>query len=160
MYCQNCGQEVPAESNFCIHCGHALKDEGQAVANPSRFNQAGAKFSQVSQDLINRVDRVTGGSGQVKIKFSDLFTEIGKRHQRDEVDEIFTAGSRLTTPAPEDISKEWPRPWYYSRIFIVLMLVALALYVVTVNMDNMITLPALLLVGASVTVLPVVSFFF
>ena len=43
LYCNNCGRSVekPAEGNKCLHCGHSLEGEREAIQrNPSNPSQA------------------------------------------------------------------------------------------------------------------------
>jgi len=47
----------------------------------------------------------------------DMFSEVFKRRASEELDDWFLVGSYCTTPKFEDIQTEWPRPWFFARVF-------------------------------------------
>jgi len=47
----------------------------------------------------------------------DMFSEVFKRRTSEELDDWFLVGSYCTTPKLEEIQTEWPRPWFFARVF-------------------------------------------
>ena len=77
-----------------------------------------------------------------------LFTDVFKSHSVEEAEDIFICGTHKTTPHITQVSKEWPRPWLYSRVFL-MFTIAFALLWLCCNMfNNPNALPGLIVVGS------------
>ena len=83
-----------------------------------------------------------------------------KKHTQKEADELFICGTSLTTPDVKDISKEWPKPWLFSRIFIYLMIASVLLAFLVFNMGNYLAVPGLMFVSSMIGPATVAVFFF
>ncbi len=55
MFCPNCGQQVPDDSQFCDNCGASLAEEGKEVSAPAQA--APAKKSETLQHVIEYVKK-------------------------------------------------------------------------------------------------------
>lgn len=166
MFCSKCGKEVPDGAAFCPSCGtstngatpskeamkEAVKEAASAAALDGVFGTVGK--------IADKFDSMTGGEGHVELKFGNFFDSVFKKHDSDELDELFACGSPATTPAVEDISKEWPHPWAYSRVFVVLLATYVLLWMIVSMLGNAIAYPGLWLVAAMMVPFPVVVFFF
>jgi RsiW-degrading membrane proteinase PrsW (M82 family) len=73
------------------------------------------------------------------LKFSDCFTDIFKPHKSGELEKFFMSGMRTTTPAPNQMLGEWNKPWIFTRLFII----ALILSVFAVKANYLDTIPIL-----------------
>lgn len=159
MYCSNCGKEMPDGSAFCPSCGFQV---GQTTSRPTdqgvkRVAHAVGGFVNQAADALNEM---TGGSGHVELKFRNLFDSVFKKHSRDEAEELFACGTPSTTPALADVSREWPHPWLYSRVFLVLLITFIGLYFMFYFTANENVLPGLMFVGALMVPFAVVILFF
>lgn len=98
--------------------------------------------------FTEKVNEMIGGQGKVDLKLMDLFSGVIKHHTEEEADEIFICGTKTTTPAPEDISTSWPKPWLFSRVGLVLIVTSLVLYEIYNLFGNMNAVPGFLFMGS------------
>ena len=146
MFCKTCGSEVPEDADRCPKCGveqgeerpagSAAFDEGASsqpnsvdvvrTASQVARNVADAATHAVGQ-AADKLNEIAGGTGHVDLRFADFFDRVLKHHGREEAEELFACGGPTTTPSISEISREWPHPWLYSRVFLVL-LVSLACF--------------------------------
>lgn len=68
----------------------------------------------------NFINNITGDSGKLNVSFSQLFSDVFKKHTSEEADKLFISGTSLTTPPESDLTSGWPKPWLFSRIFLIL----------------------------------------
>lgn len=146
MFCKECGSEVPEGAESCPACGarqdvekpagNAASPEGSAsqpssadvmkTASQVARNVADAATHAVGQ-AADKLNEIAGGTGHVDLRFADFFDRVLKRHNRSEAEGLFACGGPTTTPELSEVSREWPHPWLYSRVFLVL-LVSLACF--------------------------------
>lgn len=118
------------------------------------------KTINVANTLAEKMNTMSGGEGKVELHFIDFFRNVFVKHTRDEADEIFICGTAKTTPAPEDISSEWPKPWLYSRVGFVMILTYWLLYLCVVSLNSLYALAGLIVIGAFVVPVTLLIFFF
>lgn len=156
MYCVNCGSELQEGQAFCPNCG--------ASQTPKERQSAGQVIKGVASASVDAVtERVTAAYGtqdQIDLKFRDFFSEITKSHSHEEAEKIFICGTSATTPKLEDVEKDWPKPWFYSRVFILF----LATYLMTTFLfslfGNARAIPSVIFVGSFVMPVTLLIFFF
>ncbi len=51
-----------------------------------------------------------------------FFSEVFKRHDSSEIDELFSGGSPRTTPDLMSIDTSWPTPWVFARMLLMCIL--------------------------------------
>lgn len=75
---------------------------------------AGAVIGKVVDKIsaVAGVDRIEGLSG------SELLGSILKRRTDDEVEELFIAGTKRTTPPLTEVNTRWPKPWAFFKCII------------------------------------------
>ncbi|GAY72133.1 PrsW family glutamic-type intramembrane protease [Lentilactobacillus kosonis] len=56
----------------------------------------------------------------VEIHLSKMFSEVFKRHSQDEADKLFIVGTKTTTPSLKKVSSRPVKPWFFTRVFLVL----------------------------------------
>ena len=162
MFCTNCGKEIPDNSVFCSHCGTKI--------NPGTFDGAKDSIKKSAEGIGKNASiamnaftkNITGEDPgtPVEIRFRDVFSGVFKKHTQKEADELFICGTSLTTPDVKDISKEWPKPWLFSRVFIYLMAATILLVFLVFNMGNPLFLPGLMFVSSLVGPVTAGVFFF
>ena len=158
MFCMNCGKEVPEGSAFCPACG-------TRVGEVPKAQQHGAKgAAQTASRLVGRaadtINEMTGGTGHVDLRVRNLVDAVFKKHDRGEADELFACGTPATTPALKDVSSEWPHPWLYSRVFLVLLAAFVGMYFIFYFTANTNVLPGLMFLGALMVPFAVVVLLF
>ena len=88
----------------------------------SRKKQERNPQDSENQNFASKMsDRVTDWAGVERLEsfnLGDVFSEAFKRHTSEEVEEVFTVGTRSTTPPIEQVETGWPRPWIFLRTFL------------------------------------------
>ena len=158
MYCYKCGTEIEDDCKVCPACGTELSLINGSPSLSSENIRASA--ANAVNNLAGRIDAATGGTGDVELHFRDIFVNVFRRHTDEEANEIFACGSISTTPEPENIAREWPKPWYYSRLFFVLLVSTVLLYFLFNSFNTNNVLPGLVFVGAMLGPIPVLMFYF
>ncbi|HEL9630455.1 TPA: PrsW family intramembrane metalloprotease [Streptococcus suis] len=149
--CPKCHQLNATRSQFCPNCGAKMDGSGNASVDAA---------SDIVSGIANKINSVTGGEGPVELRMRDLFSEVFKKHTREEAENIFACGSEKTTPRLEDISREWPKPWYFARVFGFLLISTLLLYFMWVTFNNQIVIPGLIFVSSMIGAIPILFFYF
>lgn len=149
--CPKCSFVNDIGSPYCPNCGSNMNGENNSAINTA---------NEFLGNFTNKLDSMTGGTGTVELRIRDLFSQVFKPHTRQEAENVFACGSLTTTPKIEDISSSWPKPWYFARVFLLLLISSLASYIILYkfNMENM--RPAYAIISAMVGPLPVMFFFF
>lgn len=161
MFCHNCGKELPDGSVFCSYCG--TKISAGSFNAKSGFKKSAEGIGKSATSAMNAFTKnITGEETgtPVEIRFRDVFSGVFKKHTQKEADELFICGTSLTTPDVKDISKEWPKPWLFFRIFIYLMIASVLLAFIVFNMGNYLAVPGLMFVSSMIGPAAVAVFFF
>ena len=161
MFCYNCGKEIPDGTVFCSYCGTKIS-AGSLNAKGAIKKSAGGIGKSAASAMNAFTKNITGEETgtPVEIRFRDVFSGVFKKHTQKEADELFICGTSLTTPDVKDISKEWPKPWLFFRIFIYLMIASVLLTFLAFNMGNYVAVPGLMFVSSMVGPATVAVFFF
>ena len=114
--------------------------------------QSRASFTKSFGDMLG-LDELSD------FRISNLFSEVFKRHTLEETEEQLVTGTAKNTPALTDIEISWAKPWLFSRL-IVLSVVLTFLLVAGFNLfENQKLLPGLIFIGTFVMPLATVIFF-
>lgn len=188
MRCPECGCEFAEGAKFCPNCGRPVESAGDGAATGATARQEfcpvcgspiapGAKFcpscgwqvgspakkskvTQAAEGVASKVNQAIGYNDHVEVKFKEFFVAVPKHHSHVEAERLLTCGTPETTPGPSDITAVWPRPWVYSRVFVVL-LATLLLDVALVSVyGNPLGMPSLMFLGAALMPVTVLVFFF
>lgn len=149
--CPKCRTINLSGKPFCPQCGAKMDGSGSTVIDAT---------GGFVGDIANKLNSVTGGEGTVELRMRDLFSEAFKPHTRLEAENIFACGSESTTPKPEDISREWPKPWYFTRVFGFLLASTLLLYFMWVTFSSTLLIPGFIFVSSMVGAIPMLFFYF
>src|SRR5262245_13257026 len=117
MVCVTCGGQVEAGARFCPRCGRAMAP-GAAGAPPAAGS--GGNFFD---DLQDQLHRFAGTNRLEGFSLTTMFSEVFKRRTVDEVDDYFLVGTRRTTPPIESVESGWPRPWFFARVLLFVLVV-------------------------------------
>ncbi len=98
--------------------------------------------------ITERVNVMLGGEGVVDLRLKDLFSQVLKRHTKEEADELFICGTQYTTPEPERISSSWPKPWLFSRVAVVLIVTFYFLLACYNVFGNSNAIPGIMFIGS------------
>lgn len=157
-------------ANFCTFCGSAVPSEVQEVERMQRketanFNQhASTKdFSHHMKDSFlyatGKINPLVGEEGKIDLNLKDIFSNVFKKHTKEEAELIFISGTSFTTPHENDIPSTWPKPWLFSRIFLTLALTYLFLFIAMDIFQNLYALPGLMVIGSFAVPFSLLIFF-
>lgn len=158
-FCTNCGQEISASGNFCPRCGAAQPASGQPSGG-GKGNGTMDAAERAMKTVFQKANEWAGGTGEVNFNLRDLVSGVFKKHTKSEQEEIFICGTGKTTPAESEISSEWPKPWLYSRIFLMFAITFALLAVLLEWFENINAFPGLIFIGALAVPFSAVIFFF
>ena len=176
--CLNCGSPLEDDAKFCSKCGSAYNAEPVCVKCGCKLTP-GARFCPncgadqsatpvgTGGDYIKKgldtftatINTMAGESGKAEIHLKELYSDVFKSHTQEERDVLFACGTSKTTPKESEMIAEWPRPWLYSRIFLMFMIVFVVLYIMVMNFNNLNAVPGSMFVGALLVPLTVMIFF-
>lgn len=168
MYCISCGKQLEEGVKFCAHCG---APQGGVPYGEAQHGTEQAENRPLEKELLNKtkgmaanlaekMNVMSGGEGSVELRFKDFFSNVFVKHTQDEADEIFICGTASTTPRQEAISTEWPKPWLYSRVALVMGVTYLFLYFCCQVFRNMNAFPGLIVIGSFAVPVSLLIFFF
>lgn len=156
MFCQRCGTEITDElQKFCHKCGEPLRFAGEN----GNWQERGSKKRE-SRGVTSKLNTFVGGEGKLNLHLRDMVSGVLKHHTAEETEELFICGTSKTTPAESEILTEWPKPWLYSRVFVLLMLVYFALTLMWKVMGNPYALMNIPYMGTLIAPITILVFFF
>lgn len=130
----------------------------------SRKKQERNPQDSENQNFASKMsDRVTDWAGVERLEsfnLGDVFSEAFKRHTSEEVEEVFTVGTRSTTPPIEQVETGWPRPWIFLRTFLGAAFIYFIFLQAWNEYYNENLIPGLVMVGSFAVPLSVLIFFF
>src|SRR5699024_12577857 len=96
----------------------------------------------------DKINTWVGEQEKVDLNLKDIFSNVFKKHTKQEAELIFISGTSFTTPKEEDISSTWPKPWLFLWIFIMLALTYLFLFIAVYIFQTIHALLGLVVVGS------------
>lgn len=145
-YCSKCGRQLQDGVSFCPYCGHRV---GASAAGKSGSNsELKSTVKSAKNSIIDGLNGYVGNKNTVKLNWRDLFTDIFKKHTKEEAEEIFIGGTAKTTPPLESVSDSWPRPWLYSRVFMCFVVTYILLLICSLSFQNPNAIPGLMIIGS------------
>lgn len=159
MFCGNCGARIPDGSTFCPRCGSRVVTAAASAPGPAHAAPRPASGGAVGW-AAGKINEMAGGTDHVELRFGNFFDAVFRRHSPGEADVLFSVGGPTTTPPITRVSRAWPHPWIYSRVFLVLLITFIGLWVFSSFFENPNGLPGLMFVGALLVPFSVTVFFF
>lgn len=175
LFCTNCGLKVTdSRSKFCTSCGAKLEgpmelqvhvgDEADSFKEVSSTVEGDVKSisEQVKGAFLHTTEKINGmvgEKGNIDLKLGDVFSAVLKKHTKTEGEILFISGTELTTPKESEISTSWPKPWLFSRVFLVFAITYILLYISTFTFQNPNALPGLIVIGAFAVPFSLLIFF-
>lgn len=158
-YCPNCGEKVFDDSKFCTVCGfkidHIVINGKEQEVTQTESRQSGSSASGCSSCS----NEAKNNNGQTKLRLLDLVVNVFKRHTLEERENTFICGTLQTAPKESDICSKWPKPWLYSRIFILFTFTFIALVALLRVFRNVLAFPGIIFIGAFIIPFTLLIFF-
>lgn len=151
MYCSNCGTKVGIGYKYCENCGTALYKESAEEASSTSEREPITFQDTVRGTFMHatqKVNQMVGEEGNLELNLKDVFSDVFKKHTKEDAEKLFISGTSSTTPAEKDISTSWPKPWLFGRIFIVLAVTFVLLYIATDVFENLFAVPGMIIMGS------------
>lgn len=176
LFCLWCGAKVESGDRFCPECGRSLSQGGPGPqqnagwqnAGQQNTGQAGGGFTKdefISMSksgvgkFVDAINDMTGQEGKTDIRLRELVSEVFRRHTVEEREELFISGTKKTTPAPENMTADWPHPWLFARIFLMFLVVFAGLLVMILQFSNTNAIAGAMFIGALIVPFSLVIFF-
>ncbi|GGB00178.1 PrsW family intramembrane metalloprotease [Puia dinghuensis] len=98
--------------------------------------------------LGERFSDLIGLEALTDFKFSEVFSEVFKKHTQEDMEEQLITGTARHTPALSELAVGWGKPWLFARLLGWSALLALVLYVAFDFFRNIKLIPGLIFVGS------------
>lgn len=166
-FCRNCGVKLNQDVIFCTQCGTRVDGQESFQSHIEKQPHSQPQNSESLQNYLKKgldnftstINNMTGEEGQVEIKFKELFSEVFEKHTIEEREEVFICGTKKTTPKESEMIAEWPKPWLFSRVFIMFFIVFLLLFIMINNFNNVNAIPGAIFIGAMMVPFSFLVFF-
>lgn len=132
-YCNYCGHVNPENAEYCGKCGKRLNIGSNADKNSS---------------WVDSLNDYVGNRKPADLNWKVLFSDVFKKHTKEDAENIFICGTSTTTPEKGLISKSWPHPWLYSRVLLMFAIAFSLLWICCSVFENSNALPGLIVVGS------------
>ncbi len=138
MNCPHCFYSITDGVKYCINCGYEYLNN----------DKAGRGKKSIFSSFVSRIDKMPNKDRSVEPKLHNIFSRVFRKHSDIEAERLFIVGTALTTPEIDEVEDTWPKPWLFTRIFLISLLVYLGLYIGVSLFGNVNFIPGLILVGA------------
>ena len=146
-YCNYCGHPNQEGSLFCGSCGKPLS--GNIADNSSTdTTRQERSASKDKSSWVDSLNEYVGNDRPAELNWKVLFLDVFKSHTTEEAEAIFICGTKSTTPAPSEVSKDWPHPWLYSRVFLMFLIAFGLLWICVSGFSNSNAMPGMIVVGS------------
>lgn len=156
-YCGSCGNQLIDEAQFCPYCGSQCNSRSGGTANRAEGESG---LTDLFDKLTDSVSKMTGGDDVVRPPFKKIFSQVFKKHSRQEAEEIFIYGTDKTTPKLTNEASAWPQPWLFSRVLLAFVTAFVMMFVIADLFQNILIYPGLMVIGAFTVPIAVFVFFF
>lgn len=155
IYCTQCGHPNQDGAMFCGGCGRPLSNNTEmnknnsSCSNTQSTNQEyKASTAKNNGSWIDSLNDYVGNDRPADLNWRVLFSDVFKSHTTEEAEYIFICGTKYTTPQAADVSKDWPHPWLYSRVFLMFIVAFSLLWFCVSGFNNSNALPGMIVVGS------------
>lgn len=154
-YCPNCGEKVYDDSKFCTKCGLNIDN----IIINAKEQKVTEKNASSASSCSSCSKETKSNGGKTNLKLSDLVVNVFKKHTLEERENTFICGTLKTAPSESDICSKWPKPWLYSRIFILFTFTFIALVALLRVFKNILAFPGIIFIGAFIIPFTLLIFF-
>ena len=145
-YCSHCGHPNQEDALFCGSCGRPLNQKNEKESAKGQCNNT--TTSKNGGSWIDSLNEYVGNDRPADLNWRVLFTDVFKPHTTEEAEEIFICGTKATTPNMCSISKDWPRPWLYSRVLLMFVVTFALLWICVNAFGNLNAFPGMIVIGS------------
>jgi len=146
-YCNYCGKPVTEGAKFCGNCGKSIFSGKTGEAERPQPTQD-SNNTDKGNSWIDSLNDYIGNDKPADLNWKVLFSDVFKPHSTEDAEDIFICGTRMTTPTSSKVSKDWPHPWLYSRVFIMFLIAFVLLWICVSSFSNSNAIPGMIVVGS------------
>ncbi|MDR3596292.1 PrsW family intramembrane metalloprotease [Clostridium sp.] len=150
--CPSCKKKVENNSRFCSSCGFKIPDNQTCSSNSEQGENT-------SESFVDNPKTITPRGVAIKLKLTDLIVNVFKKHTLEERENTFICGTALTSPKEDEICSKWPKPWLYSRVFILFSITFMGLVALLRIFQNVLAYPGVVFIGALIIPFSLLVFF-
>lgn len=150
--CPSCKKKVENNSRFCSSCGFKIGDNQTCSSNSEQGENT-------SESFVDNPKTITPRGVAIKLKLTDLIVNVFKKHTLEERENTFICGTALTSPKEDEICSKWPKPWLYSRVFILFSITFMGLVALLRIFQNVLAYPGVVFIGALIIPFSLLVFF-
>ena len=144
-YCNYCGHPNPDGALCCGSCGRAFESLKDVNAGSSSTQQ---RITKGKTSWVDSLNEYVGNDRPADLNWKVLFSDVFESHSTEEAEAIFICGTKSTTPTPSEVSKDWPHPWLYSRVFLMFAMAFALLWICCSMFNNPNAVPGFIVVGS------------
>lgn len=112
-----------------------------------------------SKTAMNKFNNLIGLEGLKDFKLKDIFSNVFKKHTLVQMEDQLVTGTFNNTPAITDIEPSWAKPWLFSRLLLVSVLIAAVLIAGFRMYQNPNLVPGIIFVGSFAVPISTLIFF-
>lgn len=150
--CSSCKKKNLNRLRGCSSCGFKSRDNED-------HSSGNEQTKDTSESFLNNPKTITPRGVAIKLKLSDLVVNVFKKHTLEERENTFICGTALTSPKEDEICSKWPKPWLYSRVFILFSITFIGLVALLRVFRNILAYPGIVFIGALVVPFSLLVFF-
>jgi RsiW-degrading membrane proteinase PrsW (M82 family) len=125
--------------------------------NSSSYAKTDVK--RLASNLSERLVTFAGVEKLEDFSLKDLFSEVFRKHTKEEIEDYFTVGTSRTTPSIADVDTSWPKPWVFFKTFLGALIIYLLFLAGWNQFENTNLIPGLIMVGSFAVPLATLIFF-
>jgi len=173
LNCPECHQQVKSDESFqgqevqCPSCktiftaDHSATETRSEESSDAKHEQGKTSEAQrIASKLGNHLTNLAGVEKLEGFSLKELFSEVLRKHNREEIEEYFTVGASSTTPSIDDVDTSWPKPWVFFKTFLGALLIYLLFLAGWNEFRNVNLIPGLIIVGSFAVPVSTLIFFF
>ncbi len=128
--------------------------------SPGNYTSVKTKAAGVPGSIFGKLKESTGVGQMEGFSFSEMFSEMFKKHTDEEMENYFGVGFPATTPPLSQVSASWPKPWFFMRLILFGLLGFYLLWYGCTKWDNPNCAPGAIIFGSFAIPIASVMFFF
>ena len=158
-----CKAVIKLNGNFIIKSAIGHNDIlriGQSIWK-AHFPQltAGAAKPESFNQLNRHFGALIGLDGLKDFKFGSVFSRVFKKHTFTQMEDQLVTGTSTNTPAITDIETSWAKPWLFSRLLALSVILTVILAVGVQTFQNPKIIPGLIFIGTFAVPVSTLIFF-
>ncbi len=113
-----------------------------------QVGSAPVELTNLLGSLASRLNKLTSTEKLEGFSLAQMFSEVFKARKPGEIEDYFVVGTSKTTPPLEEVQTGWPKPWFFMRVLLFLLLVYFIFSKTNDFFPNLNLLPGLMMMGS------------